>query len=142
MRNAHFLAAVFVIFSVSQATMAEPPAGRTIDMTVVLLDQNSKPIPDQSQATVADPRCEKCAPLTLGAAVAFALLSDHRDERPIPDALEKARRGALALSLLDNKSATLSADKTAKIIKLMDIWGPIVIVRAVPLLDPDALKGE
>ncbi len=114
-------------------THAEP---RTIDMTVVLLDQNGKPIPDATKVTPEDPSCSKCPPLTLGTAVATALLADHKEEATL-SSIDKAKRATLALRLLDNKTAMLTAKETADIIRLLNVWGSIVVVRVVPALDPN-----
>lgn len=117
------------------ATLAADPP-RTIDMTEVLTDQKGKPIPDATMASAEDPRCDKCAPLTLGAAVATALLTDRKEE-PNLSSVDKARRATLGLRLLDNKAAVLNAKETADIVRLMNVWGSIVVVRALPLLDPN-----
>lgn len=116
------------------ARAADPP--RTIDMTTVLTDQKGRPIPDATMATAEDPACGKCGPLTLGAAVATALLTDRKDE-PNLSSLDKAKRATLALRVVDNKAATLTAKETADIVRLMNIWGSIVVVRALPVLDPN-----
>jgi hypothetical protein len=118
------------------AFAVDPPAPRTIDMTAVLVDQKGKPIPDPTMATPDDPACAKCTPLTLGAAVATALLTERKDEQGL-STLDKAKRATLALRLLDSKAATLTAKETADIVRLMNVWGGIVVVRALPILDPN-----
>ncbi len=128
-----FLLAAALIILPLAAWASEP---RPIDMTVVLMDAMGKPIVDSSKVTAEDPKCEKCGPLTLGAAVAAALLVDRRDE-PNISALEKAKRGLLALKIMDDKGAVLTAGQIADITKLMAIWPPIVVARALPLLDPN-----
>lgn len=109
---------------------------RTIDMTQVLTDQYGKPIPDATKVTPEDPTCAKCPPLTLGTAVATALLAEHKEEANL-SSLDKAKRATLGLRLLDNKAAILNAKETADTIRLLNVWGSIVVVRAVPLLDPN-----
>lgn len=129
--------AVFAMGLFCFAIAAEPVAPRTIDMTTVLTDQKGKPIADATLVTPDDPNCSKCAPLTLGAAVATALLSERRDEPVLTPSIEKAKRAALAMRLLDNPAALLTAKETADIIRLMNIWGPIVVLRALSILDPN-----
>lgn len=130
----YIILAATLIAAPALALGADPP--RTVDMTTVLLDQKGKPIPDATMATPEDPKCDKCSPLTLGAAVATALLTDRKDEQFL-SSIDKAKRATLALRLLDNKAATLTAKETADIVRLMNIWGGIVVVRSLPILDPN-----
>lgn len=123
----NLMAALLMLASIHAAH-----AGDIIDMTVVMTDMRGHPIPDGSEPHPADPDCGKCKPLTLGVVVAASLLSEDKDA----GAVEKARRGALALSLLDNKAAKLTAAQINDIVRLMRIWPTIVLTRAMPLLDP------
>jgi hypothetical protein len=133
-RPRHIIFAVPLLASAALAAFAAEPA-RSIDMTTILLDQKGKPIPDATQLTPDDPACAKCGPLTLGSAIATALLTERKDE-PNVSSLDKARRAALALRLIDDKAATLTAKQTADIVRLMNLWGGIVVVRVLPILDP------
>lgn len=114
---------------------AEVPAPRTIDMTTVITDIHGKPIPDGSQITSDDPRCEKCTPLTLGTVVASSLLADRKDE-PNLSTVDKAKRGTLAMRLIDDKEAVLTPPQITEIERLMTIWTPLVVARALPMIDP------
>lgn len=115
-------------------TLAAAEAPRVIDMTSTLLDLKGQPIKDMTKATKEDPQCAKCGPLTLGVAVGLALTTPRQEEHL--SALDSAKRGALALRIYGEKSVTLTADQISMIIKLMDIWGPLITARAVPMLDP------
>jgi hypothetical protein len=117
------------------ALAADPAPPRVIDMTVVLTDLRGKPIVDTTQATVEDPQCARCGPLTLGTAVALALLTERKDE-PNLSAVDKAKRGILAMRLLDNKAATLTGPETALIDRLVSVLSPMVVARVIPLIDP------
>lgn len=128
------LAFVFCAFLALPALADE--AKRGIDMTIVMTDVHGKAIPDVSMATKEDPTCTQCPALTLGEAIAVALLSEHPEERSL-DAVEKARRGLLAQRIIDGAVKSLDASQRAKIIKMMSIWGPIVSAKALPLIDPD-----
>jgi hypothetical protein len=121
---------------------ARPDGHHTIDMMTVMTDIHGKPIIDFSQVTPADPKCEKCGPLTLGTVVASALLTDKPagPGQLTMSAIDKAKHGILAMQLLDNKAAVLSAAEASEIIALLNVWSPLVVARAVPLIDPNALK--
>lgn len=115
--------------------LAAPPA--TIDMTAPILDQHGKPAPDTSQVTPDDPKCEKCSPLTLGTVVSTALLTDRGRDEPNLSSIDKAKRGVLALRVLDNNAATLNAKELADVVRLLSIWPPLIVARALPLIDPN-----
>lgn len=108
---------------------------RTIDMTTVIVDLRGKPIIDGGQATPEDPRCEKCEPLTLGVVVSTALLSERKDE-PNLSSIEKGRRGLLAMRVADDKAAVLTSAQISEIIRLLNVWAPLVVARVIPMLDP------
>lgn len=114
---------------------AAPDGARTIDMTAVIVGTDGKPLLDTTKQMPDDPKCDKCGSLTLGSVVAAALLADRKDE-PSITAVEKAKRGVLALRLLDDKAATLTATQIADITRLLSVWPPLVVARALPLLDP------
>lgn len=116
-------------------TAAAPDGVRTIDMTAVIIGTDGKPLRDTTKQMPDDPKCDNCGSLTLGSVVAAALLADRKDEPGITS-VEKAKRGVLALRLLDDKAATLNATQLADIERLLSIWPPLVVARALPLLDP------
>lgn len=124
-----FLALAAPVF----AAEALPP--RTIDMTTPITDLHGKPLPDGSQATQDDPKCEKCTALTLGTVVASALLAERKDE-PNLSAVDKAKRGVLAMRIVDDKAAVLTAPQVSEIERLLTVWSPLVVARALPLIDP------
>jgi len=113
--------------------MAQAP--RAIDMTIVLPDLHGKPLIDYAQRTADDPDCKKCGGLTLGEVVATALLTERKDE-PNVTAVEKAKRGALAIKLVNNPAAVLTAAETSEIIPLLNVWMPLVVADAIAILDP------
>src|SRR5437764_299830 len=112
----------------------------TIDMTVVLRNEAGTPAIDEYDfiPTRELPRCENCPPLTLGHAIAHALFAQFPDERDL-SAEQKWARGALAMRARDAKDAALSAEEVAVVKRLLaKLYGPIVVVQAFPLLDPNA----
>jgi hypothetical protein len=134
-REAIVTASLLLASPASSPAAGAAEAPRTVDMTQVVLDQKGDPVPDATQQTPDDPRCTKCGPLTLGAAIAVVLLIDHKDE-PNINSLEKAKRAALATKILGNKEAVLTPQQVTEITKLMNIWTPIVISRVLPAIDP------
>ena len=112
-------------------------------MTTGLLDAKGKPLPNPSGQTSEDPRCTKCDPLRLGDVVAYALFADGPRQDRVPlSSIEKARRGALALRVMDDPKAKLTAADLDMIVKSLDVWAPLVVVRAIALLDPNALDPK
>jgi hypothetical protein len=137
--------AAFFIMLFAGAALAEDPAPasapapagpRTIDMTQVVIDNKGKPVPDTSQITPDDPTCSKCQPLTVGSAIATALLMDHREEQNV-SAIDKARRAALAMRIQNNTAVKLTPKEVVEISRLMNVWGAIVVVRVLPIIDPN-----
>jgi hypothetical protein len=127
--------------AVAQPTPQPAPA-RTIDMTVPINDAKGYPLKDPADVTPDDKACDKCAPLTLGHAIAHALNGSYDDERGLGWE-QRYGRGALALRVQDQKEATLTAPETAVIERLLGkLWGPSVIVQAIPLLDPNMKPPE
>ena len=124
----------FLLMPVS--AWAADPAPRPIDMTAVLMGADGKPMVDTTRVTPDDPKCERCGSLTLGTVVSMALLVDRKEDTTM-DPVAKARRGILALSIMNNKTAVLTASQVAEITKLMSVWPPLVLARALPLLDPN-----
>jgi hypothetical protein len=119
------------------AWAADPaPGPRPIDMTQVLIGPDGKPMTDTTKITADDPKCEKCGPMTLGTVVSMALLLDRKEDAQM-DPVAKAKRGALGLAVIDNKAMVLNASQIAEITKLMSVWPPLVLARALPMLDPN-----
>lgn len=130
----YLIAAFFGLFLAVSPAWADGD----IKLDVVITDSRGAPLKDPSQATKDDPTCDKCIPLTAAQAVAMALLTDQRDEIPAPTAIEKAKRGKLALEILDRPAAVkMTAQQITEVSKLMKIWGPIVDARVLPMLDPN-----
>lgn len=129
--NTRFVLAALLL----SLSAAAPEAPRTIDMTAVINGTDGQPLKDTTKQLPDDPKCDNCGSLTLGSVVAAALLMDRKDE-PNLSSVDKAKRGVLALRLLDDKTATLTAPQIADITRLMNIWPAIVVARALPMLDP------
>lgn len=113
----------------------------TIDMTAALLDENDKPIPDQAGIQRVEELAAAPA-LTLGRAVMHALFATLPEERDVSPE-EKWARAALAMQIRDDPAAELTAEQIAKIKRLLGrIYGGLIIMRAFPLLDPNAKVPE
>ena len=104
-----------------------------INFTHELLDLDDRKIKDEiaMQANGGTP-----VSLTLGRACAHALCATFEDERNLSGE-EKFQRGMLAVEVRDNAAAELKAEKVTQLKKVLaKLYGPIVIYRAYPLLDP------
>jgi hypothetical protein len=104
-----------------------------INFTQELFDFDSHPIRDDiaMQANGGKP-----ISLTLGRACSHALCAVFEDERNLSGE-EKFERGMLAVEVRDNAAAELKAEKITLIKKVVaKLYGPIVVYRAYPLLDP------
>ena len=131
--------ALIAAVSISLAAAAQETPHK-IDMTVVLQNEAGKPATDEFDfiPTRDQPRCENCPPLTLGHAIAHALFVQFPDERDLL-AEQKWARGTLAMRIKDAKDAALSAEEVAVVKRLLaKLYGPIVVMQAFPLLDPNA----
>lgn len=113
----------------------------TIDMTVALLDENDKPIIDQTGIR----RVEDLAGapvLTLGRACMHALFATFPDEGEL-SIEEKWSRGLLAMKVRDDPLADLTSDQIVKIKQRVGkLYGGRVIMQAFPLIDPTAKPPE
>lgn len=103
-----------------------------IDFTVVLKDQDNKPLKDvltmQANGNVD-------TELTLGRAAVHALMYQGQDE-PNLGGEEKFSRGLLAFKIRDDSDCELKAEDIALIKKLIGkLFSPIVVYRAYPILD-------
>lgn len=127
------LVILFLSCAFAASALADP---RPIDMTTVLMGPDGVPLKDGAMGAADDPTCSRCGPLTLGRVVATALLTDRKDETGL-STLDKAKRGALALRLLDDKAAVLTSAQITEIVRLLNLWAPVVVARALPLLDPN-----
>jgi hypothetical protein len=109
-----------------------------IDFSTILNDIDGKtPIKD---AFPSDVPPDKRPSLTLGLAAAHALLSTYQDETATAD-IDKWRRGELAIRVSSGAKLALPAEDVALIKHLVaKLWGPIVVYRAWPLLDPSVSK--
>lgn len=134
MKRIAFITAA-LLASAPVVAFADPPKPRTIDMSTVITDLHGKPVPDTSQATKEDPNCAKCAPLTLGELCATGLLTPSDSNKNL-SAIEKAKRGALALKLANAHQVALTAAEVTEIMDAIKYMPPMLMVRAVPLLDP------
>lgn len=102
----------------------------TVDMTIVLTDENHRPIKDQLDgATPGD--------LTLGHAVAHALFFVSGDEKDVTPE-QKWAWAVLADKIKDDPHAVLTNAEGALIYKrLGKLYNGVVLMRAMPLLDPN-----
>jgi hypothetical protein len=131
----HVIPFLLLAFLAGPAFADAPPA-RAIDMTVVLTDIQGGPVWDRPQS---EPGARK---VTLGYAIATALLADHQGEQNL-GAVEKAKRAALALRIVDEKAAVLTATEAADIVRLSNVLSAIVVLRVVQAVDPATdLKGR
>lgn len=114
-----------------------PNGARAIDMTAVLHDETGRPGKDYFDHATLKPgeACTDCPPLTLGHAIAHALLSTLQGDDASFE--QKWARAVLAERIKDDPKATLSAAETGAIEKrLGQVYGPIVVYQAIPILDP------
>ncbi len=119
-----------------------PAMAATIDMTVVLSDQDGKPIEDQFTRPEGDKDCSHCKPLTLGSAVAHSLFFVGADERDVTPE-QKWAWAILADKVRNDKSTALTAAESDLIVRrLGKIYGGIVLMRAIPIIDPNRKPPE
>ena len=103
---------------------AVPARATEIDFSAVLTDQEDAPLKDGDKV------------LTLGRAAFVALVAPAADEQNLPQD-EKFRRGDLGLRVSRGGKIDLSVEDIALIKKQIGkTYGPLVVVRAFPLLDP------
>ena len=137
------VAAFLLLIAVPALAQRVPaPTPATVDMTTVLLSDEGAPIKDayerKTAEAQADPDCDKCPPLTLGHAAAHALFTSFRDEDTLSPE-QRWARGALAERIKNEKAAELSSEEVSVIKRLIGkLYGPLIIMRAFPLLDPNA----
>ncbi len=123
------------------------------DYSAVLVDLRGDPIPDETVRGVrgedgkwSGPRfCSmvdfnnnplQCDVLTLGAAAANALLMNDPDNANL-DEKEKRRRGMLADRLYHGGKIDLGLEELVLVKRLITkLYGNLVVMRALPLLDP------
>lgn len=129
--------ALFGLSSADAAAAPAPPpeAGRLVDFSAVLTDEHERPIKDQLPG--ADPKAD----LTLGLAAAHALFQIYPDEPSVTVEM-KFKRAALAMRLLDAKGPIDVDAGDIDLIKRLvgKLYGPLIIYRILPLLDPPAAK--
>lgn len=128
---------VFLLFT--QAAFAAD--SRKIDFTAILTDADNQPIYECANPGPSipanDPACKDKRPFTLGLAAERALIQPEQNLSP-EDSL---MRGQLALNVLNSSGAELKAEEIALIKKrIAALYGPLIVARAFPLLDPAAGK--
>src|ERR1700722_16463418 len=120
----------------------ELPKSWTVDMTTVMTDQDGAPIKDQFARTAEDPDCAKCKSLTLGEACAHALFYVGPDEKDVT-AEQKWAWATFAERIRNDPKATLTAAEGDLIYRrLGKIFSGIVLMRAMPLIDPNRHPPE
>jgi|SRR6478752_2731155 len=109
-----------------------------INMTQVIVDENAVPVKDQYLQEPDDPKCLKCQPLTLGAAIAHALFAALPSEKDVSGE-QKFARGELALRIKNNPDAKLTAAEVTVIKDLVGkLYNGVIITRIYPMIDPNA----
>lgn len=112
-------------------------AAAEIDFSVALAGEDPKGPPLNDCAMPQDCEKEK-PPLLLGKVARRALLATYPDE-PNLSGEEKYKRGKLADRLWLNGKETLSVEDVALLKKLISKgYGPLIVTRALDLLDPPA----
>lgn len=110
-----------------------------IDFTTVLTDLAGNALVDVIAQEANGGRAE---PLTLGHAASHALCFAFLDEGNVPGQ-EKYDRAALAVRIRDANAAALTLQERALVQQLIEkLYGPIVVYRARPLLDPPAAPAK
>jgi len=136
MRLAYAVIAV-ALWSVGPAFAAD---AHKIDFTTVMTNADDQPIMECTDPLNIDPAnaaCKAKRAVTLGMIAERALVSGETGITP-EDSL---MRGQLGLSVLHSSGATLTAEEVALIKKrIAAIYGPLIVARAFPLLDPAAVK--
>ncbi len=132
-----FLAAFALAASLAVAHAGE----RVVDMTTVLLDQDNQPIKDEFERKGASD-CSKCPDLTLGAAAAHALFFIGQDEKDVTPE-QKWGWSTWAMEIRKNTAVKLTAPESDLLYKrLGKLYGGIVLMRAMPLIDPNRKPPE
>jgi hypothetical protein len=123
---------VLFILTCTAAFAADVP--RKIDFTQVLLDPDGQPLTDCIKVDEANQnKCIKTKELTLGDVAMQALNVPERDI----SYTDANKRGQLGLSVYKSTEAVLTSDEITLIKKqLAKRWSPIVVARAIVLLDP------
>jgi hypothetical protein len=129
------------------------------DYSAVLVDLRGDPIPDETVRGVrgedgkwSGPRLctmqeykivpSNCDVLTLGTAAANALLMNDPDNANL-DEKEKRRRGLLADRLYHGGKIDLGLEELVLVKRLITkLYGNLVVMRALPLLDPTIEKEK
>ena len=116
-------------------------AKSTVDMTTELKDQDNQPIKDEFERKGASD-CSKCPDLTLGSAAAHALFFVGPDEKDVTPE-QKWAWSAWAMEIRKNKAVKLTAPESDLLYKrLGKLYGGIVLMRAMPLIDPNRKPPE
>ena len=138
-----FAAVLALSVTLAGLSAAAAPPGHTIDMTMVLQDEAGKPAKDTLVSEAKGDRdCANCPNLTLGAAVAHSLFATYPDERELSGE-DKWARARLAQRVKEDKAAALTANEVTLIKRLLaKAYGPIVLLQAYPVLDPNAKPPE
>lgn len=119
--------ALFSLLWVTSAVAAD------VDFSAVLTDQDDKPVID---CAGKPEECPDKNPLTLGKVALRVLTAPFDDERNISGE-EKFKRGQLAMRVHNGGVVTLQAEDVALIKRLVAKgYGPLIVYRAWPLLDP------
>ena len=121
----------FVAITTAAVALATSAFAAEVDFSAVITDADNAPVID-----CAGSDCAGKPPLTIGKLAMRALTASFEDERNLSGE-EKFKRGQLAMRVYDGGKVALSAEDTALIKRLVAKgYGPMVVLRAWPLLDP------
>lgn len=124
---------IFSIVAVYLFTALSVMAGE-VDFSTIITDADGAPIIDCTTDCGGKP------PLTLGRVSMRALTAIYNDE-PSLSGEDKFRRGELAMRVYKGGSVALTAEDTALLKRLIAKgYGPLIVLKTWPLLDPVAGK--
>lgn len=123
--------------------MRTAPAMRTLDLTVLILDENGHEVPDPTARDKDDPTCKKCPALTVGRVLSNALFAPPPPPTKLPID-EVWARGILANDMRQKQSITLREDQIKKLKDVIVVAypEPIIVEQVMRVLDPDGPKPE
>jgi hypothetical protein len=106
-----------------------------VDFSAILTDADGAPIADCATAD-----CAGKPSLTLGKLAMRVLTASFEDEKNLTGE-DKFKRGELAMRVYKGGTVSLAAEEVALLKRLVAKgYGPLIVLRAWPLLDPAAGK--
>jgi hypothetical protein len=136
-----FVSILFATILWATAALADGEKPWTVDMTTVIV-VDGKPVPNQFLREKDDPACDKCAPLTLGEATYRALCVGGGNDREA-NWEQKWAWCKLGERMRYDARAMPTAAETKQIADHIGaMYGPLVIIVAMPLIDPNRKPPE